>query len=361
MKQIHWDRTIGISFLGIAYNVGGASELPGERGISHLMEHLICKTFDDLQDSLQEEGIDFNAYTSDLQTVFWFKGLPANLSKYAKKLFERITEQPRLWNQESFEQEKRTVLQEYGDSFNDPTRGKYLNLLRKHYGVCKPIGFKRDIEQFSFLKSLERAKVYSRPDMVATVGLELELPTLGEVTRRSYANPSFSENSGLELESVTTGNKVCCAMLGTKPLEIEQADYLQLAINGLTSGLNSPLYQEIREKRGLSYFSSGWMAELGKTSVPMFMACTNPEREEELREVYREFFRRKPEEMMTKARFETVKRSELISRAKRALLPQVEIEQTQLRIPAEQNIESFSYESCLQLVADYLCQELKEV
>ena len=44
----------------------------GIYGISHLMEHLICKNFEHLRDDFEREGIDWNAYTTQNEIVFFF-------------------------------------------------------------------------------------------------------------------------------------------------------------------------------------------------------------------------------------------------------------------------------------------------
>ena len=49
--------------LTIAYNLGGLFDQEGQKGISHLMEHLICKTFKDEYGELNKYNIEWNAIT----------------------------------------------------------------------------------------------------------------------------------------------------------------------------------------------------------------------------------------------------------------------------------------------------------
>jgi predicted Zn-dependent peptidase len=49
-------------------------EEKGNYGISHLMEHLLCKNFDHLQDDFDRNAIDWNAYTSSNEIVFHWVG-----------------------------------------------------------------------------------------------------------------------------------------------------------------------------------------------------------------------------------------------------------------------------------------------
>jgi len=94
-------------------------EKRGNYGISHLMEHLMCKNFEKLRETFEKEGIDWNAYTSSNEIVFYFTGLDEYLDKRRYELVELMSE----FNvtKEQFENERKIVLQEYSDYFSDQT------------------------------------------------------------------------------------------------------------------------------------------------------------------------------------------------------------------------------------------------
>ena len=54
----------------VVYEGSTNLEKKGWFGISHLMEHLMCKNFDHLQEDFAKDGIDWNAYTSSNEIVF---------------------------------------------------------------------------------------------------------------------------------------------------------------------------------------------------------------------------------------------------------------------------------------------------
>ena len=56
----------------IIYEGSTNLEKKGNYGISHLMEHLCCKSFEHLREDFERQGIDWNAYTSDNEIVFYF-------------------------------------------------------------------------------------------------------------------------------------------------------------------------------------------------------------------------------------------------------------------------------------------------
>ena len=72
----------------VVYEGSTNLEKPGWYGISHLMEHLVCKSFDHLQEDFDKDGIDWNAYTSSNEIVFYLTGLDEKVNKWKKKFVE---------------------------------------------------------------------------------------------------------------------------------------------------------------------------------------------------------------------------------------------------------------------------------
>ena len=56
----------------IIYEGSTNLEKKGNYGISHLMEHLMCKTFFHLLEDFDKDGIDWNAYTDNNIINFHF-------------------------------------------------------------------------------------------------------------------------------------------------------------------------------------------------------------------------------------------------------------------------------------------------
>ena len=288
---------IGMGFFGIGYHFGAVTETPELRGTSHLMEHLMLKPCDDMLPQLTRLGIDYNAYTADNRVVFWFKGLEEKIREVAEELYTRILNANPMWSEEAFNNEKSTVLQEYADTFNEQVGGAYSNFARKHYGYCGPIGLRSAVEGFTYQNSKDLATKFRVPSQIIQVGSTPYIPerTSGvpQYTPNSY---SFTEDSGLPLESVPKEDKTVVGMISKTPIAAYLGDdyspttRLSFIMDCLTGGLESPLYQEIREKRGLSYFSFGVADCLGDKTMSLFLASTTNDRAQELRDVYADFF-----------------------------------------------------------------------
>lgn len=302
--------TLGISMSGLVYQKGGSYETAEQqnRGISHLMEHLMCKTFDDLRPAMRRNGINYNAFTSDNRVVFYWEGLDPELGQFIPELHARILDRDKrkLWTKEAFEMEKLTVLEEYADAFNEQTSGFFRNLLRRHYGLCGAIGFKSDIENFTYEQSIAEADTFLRPDLIVEVG-ETNYPDLPNDDSFKFEDQDvlrFTEASGILEEAIPKQGKTIVGLIGKTPIPKDRSSEVGFLLGCLTKGLESPLYQEIREKRGLSYFSLAFACLVGSSFVPFFAASTSNDRAEELAGVYQDFFLSDISKHLTKERFD---------------------------------------------------------
>jgi predicted Zn-dependent peptidase len=348
-----------MNLMAVEYARGGSFETPGTRGISHLMEHLMCKTFDTRREYLKSLGVDYNAYTDNNQVVFWWSGLDTSIREVSQEMFECLTKQKTLWTEEAFNNEKKTVLQEYGDTFNDQYEGFFENLMRKHYGYCDPIGYREDIEKFSYADSLEYAATHFLcPRLLCEVGESF----VGNVETSAYQMvPQFRlqymENSGLELETVPREDKTFVGLMG-KPIPVDKAAKIDFIISCITGGLESPLYLEIREKRGLSYFSSGFTNKVGDSMVPFFCASTGNERANELAKVYEDFFSQSAVDYFTEERFNACHKNLMIKKTMAEILPH---SGAKITVIGEHNpftdMETFTYTEGLTLTSSYFSPE----
>jgi predicted Zn-dependent peptidase len=135
---------------------------------AHLMEHLMSKNFEHLREDFEREGIDWNAYTSNNEIVFYFTGLEEYLSKRKYELIELMSQ----FNvtKEQFENEKNIVLQEYTDYFSGQTDSHMLNLSRKLFPDYDPIGLREDLESMKFMDVLNFFELqYANPSKIINV------------------------------------------------------------------------------------------------------------------------------------------------------------------------------------------------
>lgn len=348
--------------LHIIYEAGSMFEKAGRYGTMHLMEHMICKNYNDLRDSLQELGIVCNAYTAQDYVVFWFKGLESKLSPMKAELVKRITGGFRATDDE-LQMEKKVVVEEYLDTFNDQIIGNYYNAFRKHYDCYGPIGLRADIEKFGIDDALEVYEEYfSKPTRIVEVGpTQADLSFVNYAAKREYKLKEFGVYD-YEPEEVNTLNKITLIAFGKIKCDAANYPALTLGLSMLGDGLNSPLYKEIRENRGLSYFSWCDSMEHGDFVLPLFGACTEKDRINELTDVYNMIFS-DVTSYLTKERFSICKNRFTVVKEKREVL--------RYDNPADlmnygglynlNDIESLTFEEVVKVTTQYVNKDSLEI
>lgn len=242
--------------LYVVYNAGSIYEKLGQTGTMHLMEHLICKSFDDMQDELTNRNINFNAYTCEEIVVVFFTGLNTQLNSDVKtRILQRLTNGTFV-NEENFNKEKEIVLQEYYNYFNDIAFGNITNNLRVKYNTNTVIGSAEDIAGFTYEDAQNIFdKFFKSPSSIVEVGKEktdfsfVEYNDM-EISKKRLKYGNYKNT--IEALPTTDTNSVVVA-LSKKPISKKDYPYMLVLSAILSDGLNSPLYQELREKRGLIY------------------------------------------------------------------------------------------------------------
>ena len=344
---------IGMGFMGIAYRMGSDFECDGERGTHHLMEHLMGKCFDSLLPRLKRLGLNYQVYTTTDRLVFYFEGLDESLESIAKELYDLITSGTYTWSEEEFDNEKRTVIQEYEDAFNEQVNGTIVNAFRRHYKYFDPIGFRPDIERFSYQDSLDFRKNFTTPMLVCQVGAahyvfkNIEaLPDIG------LPHPMFG-NYDVPLEPVPKKSKTVTGLLSKIIIPDSEVNRAGLIVNCLNDGIESPLLQEIRDKRGLSYFSMGTIYSAYGFGIPTFMSCTSNRNKKKLRKVYTEFFSGDLSRHITRNRFDDCLAGEMISKRICEILPYSGAKVTVMEKSPYEGLDGFTYEEALRLLDKY--------
>lgn len=249
----------------VVYEGSTNLEKKGWYGISHLMEHLMCKNFDHLQEDFDRDGIEWNAYTSNNEICFYLTGLEDKVNKWKGEFMNLLGG----FNvkKEEFENERNIVLEEMADSFNDQTQAHMLNLSRKLFGDFDPIGLKEDLEKLKFMDCLNFFDLqYSKPTKIINVSKkDYKNATLDFSERSIIKNISYgNHNVPLELNNEWK-DKTSIAILS--PIINEDFAYVHFINAMLSLGLKSPLYQEVREKRGLAYYVHCYQSRMNQQGI----------------------------------------------------------------------------------------------
>jgi predicted Zn-dependent peptidase len=289
----------------VVYEGSTNLEKKGWFGISHLMEHLMCKNFDHLQEDFDKDGIDWNAYTSSNEIVFYLTGLDEKVNKWKGEFMDLLGE----FNvtKEQFENERNIVLEEYMDCFNDQTQTHMLNLSRKLFGDYDPIGLKEDLEKLKYMDCLNFFELqYAKPTKIINISKNKPYKnnTIDFAKRDITKTLEFGENDvPLELSNEFK-DKTSIAILS--PVIEEDFAYVHFINAMLSLGLKSPLYQEIREKRGLVYYVHCYQSRVNNQGINTISTQTSNKNYNGVVDAVKEVITN-PDKYLTKERFDLVK------------------------------------------------------
>jgi len=190
-----------LSGLYVVYEGSTNIEKKGNFGISHLMEHLMCKTFFHMIQDFDRDGIEWNAYTSSNEIVFYMQ-----------------------------------------------SQAHQLNLSRKLFNDYDPIGLREDLEKLKFMDCLNFYELqYSKPTKIIHVSKNKKLKNLDIDFSDLKIDKKFEigkHDVPLELNNEF---KDKTSIICLSPLIEEDHAYIHFLNAMISLGLKSPLYDEIRE------------------------------------------------------------------------------------------------------------------
>ena len=137
----------------IAYDVGAAVEEQGEKGLAHLVEHMIFKGTSTLQEGAidaiaRKYGAEFNAYTSSDETSYWFEVDRENWKNFIPMFADCMKNVS--FDKEHLASEVKAVVQELNMYRDKPVSRMVEIALRLGFPSNHPyhnpvIGFKEDL------------------------------------------------------------------------------------------------------------------------------------------------------------------------------------------------------------------------
>lgn len=298
---LNLDSQTNLSGFYIVYDGSTHFEYPGVRGINHLMEHLLCKQFKHLYLDFDKNSITWNAYTSSDHVVFYMTGLDDRLNQYKEELLASLTNGFTV-PEEDFLIERDVVLEEYGDYMDNPEHRHWYNTLRYLYNHYGPIGLKKDLKDLSYEDCVKFYDIaFSAPTKIINVSKFNEFTT--DLKLAPKATPNFEAQRGVaELEygeSDKTTILLATQLFDDNFVEAAFLSYM------LSKGLDSPLYHELRVKRGLTYGCYTTVSDFADKSTLITTMTTSNEKVSEALDILNMIFKSK-DKYLTKERFDTI-------------------------------------------------------
>ena len=255
---------------------GSRNETAAENGIAHFLEHMAFKGTTsrsslDIAREIESLGSNINAFTSQGVTAYFVTGLGSNIEKSVAIIGDVLTAS--VFDDADIETEKGVILQEISRSQDNPSSVAYRSFGTTAY-PDQALG-RSILGEPDFIKSVTRdnfvsfvGRYYVTSNMVVIGSGDIEHTAFVQMVERYFAalptRPSvpaevpakwvggFGRASSNKFEQVT-------ALVGWDSVAEtdERVHAHRLLSSAIGGGMSSPLFQEVREKRGLVYAVGG--------------------------------------------------------------------------------------------------------
>ncbi len=289
-EEVSFVRSVSI---GIYIKVGSVDETLLNNGITHFIEHMFFKgtpkyTARELADTMSRIGGRINAYTSKEYVCFYAHVLDEHLYQVIDMLSDMI--QNANFYSEDIEKEKGIILEEYAmyeDSPDEIILDEMQGLIWKDQSIgYNIIGTKQTIQDMNaqLLKDYVKEH-YIGDNMVVSVVGKIDFPSVATKLEDAFSKIKKGEPAKRTPSILYTPSKK------TFKKDIEQGhiaisypsiDYFSQDIYGMNllsalvgGGLNSRLFQSIREEQGLAYSIYSYIETFYKTGLFTTYAATN--------------------------------------------------------------------------------------
>ena len=284
---------------GIWVNAGSRDESAGEEGFSHFLEHMLFKgtrrrTATQISREIDALGGELNAFTTRETTTYYVKVLDQHLPAGVALLTD-IFHHARLDSKE-IEKEKQVVLEEIRMVQDDPedlVQELHSEQMLRGHPLGRPIlGRIPTIERLDRLRLLRyRARHYHpRRTVVAVAGNFQPEEMLRLMTKQFGSFHEAGDGAGVASPERWPAQVRGGVMGRRKPLEQVHLSigfpglpmghkdrYAAHALNVILGGsVSSRLFEEIREKRALSYSIYSYLATFSDSGTWTVYAATRP-------------------------------------------------------------------------------------
>lgn len=281
--------------LGIWCAVGSRDEAPAEAGMSHFMEHMMFKgtptrSAADISQQFDRLGAELNAFTSKEYTCYYARLLDQHTESALDILSDMVVNS--AFAEDACTSEREVVIEEiarYEDQPDEQVHELFASTLMPSHPLGLPvIGRRETVGVFDHARAsafhgshyrtgnivVAASGALAHEDIVAMVREKLTLPE-GQRSERVHAKPVTEPR----LKVVTKETEQAHICWGVAGLTSRDPDRFKAAVldGVLGGGMSSRLFQEIREKRGLTYAVYSYQAQYQDTGEFVVYAGTRPD------------------------------------------------------------------------------------
>jgi predicted Zn-dependent peptidase len=257
--------------LGIWADIGSSAERVEQRGISHLVEHMLFKgtsrrTARQIAEEMDGVGGNLNAFTDKEATCYYAKVIDRHVPLAVDVLTDMFLGS--LFDSGELLKEQKVVLEEirmYDDNPDDMIHDLFTRTMWSASDLGEPtIGYAHTVSALAREDLCEHMRVHYAPNavVVAAAG-NVEHDALVELFARAFESFKGAavlptpQKPALTPTTLVKSKKTEQAyiVLGTRGVSARDDRRFILSVMDtiLGSGMSSRLFQEVREKRGLAY------------------------------------------------------------------------------------------------------------
>ncbi len=257
--------------VGIWVKAGSVDEIPGNSGISHLVEHMLFKgtknrSAKKIAEDVDRIGSHMNAFTGKECTCYYIKTIESNVDKACEILIDMFMNS--VFDPDELIREKSVIYEEIKmieDAPEDDAHDLLSEMVFRGTPLESPI-----IGSVQSLKEIGRdnikeyiSKEYSADSIVISVAGSFNAKHMlnifegkfdgltGSKEKKLRPAPAYVPEYKVKMKDVEQSH-LC---IGVKGVPKENVQYFPMVLlNNITGGsMSSRLFQNIREERGLAY------------------------------------------------------------------------------------------------------------
>ena len=331
LNKIDTDRTFSLS---LVFNTGSKNERDDERGLSHLLEHMMFtgtkkRTSYEISEEMDFYGADFNAYTSKEVTAYYFNSLSSKQKETTDIMFDMIVNP--IFPEEQLKKEKEIIFKEINMSNDETAKIVYDmmyselfkgNISKNVIGSTESVGgFTRDnlIDYYN--------RRYTRDNLIISISGNFDEELLISMIKEYFVNMKETKvddkypindilNKQVSIKKeLNQLNIYMVTKIHNNKTDIYN-DYVTTIVEYiLGDGFSSRLFQEIREKRMLAYSVYSFGINFKELNGLGIYIGTSKNKYNEAIEVTNEVIEKMKNEGITERELEKTKNYILSSRA----------------------------------------------
>lgn len=286
--------------VGVFVGTGAIYENKDEYGLSHFLEHMAFKgteirSSEDIAEAIEYAGGSSNAYTSYGHTCYYASVLNNEVKSTIDIILDSTINS--VFPEKEIEIERGVIKQEIAMYQDRPGSLVFYNLHRALYGDValggNIIGTSESLDTFSKSSFIDYVnKWYTINNIILVVTGDVEHSEIVDYVQNlthnekpkpveSYCNMPIIGGHSIYNKNFEQVNLIM-ALPGFSYSDYKKAQAMDLLSSYLGSGMSSPLFKEVREKRGLVYSIHADSSSFRDSGYLSISAGTTPENVDEI-------------------------------------------------------------------------------